>query len=400
MSLEETKMLVDYSKEVAEKVPAAKALAKEDHIQALESLMQLEKNARLNHDAVSLGKILVCFVEICYEQKAWNDLNDQIVALTKRRSLIKLAITKMVQRCCEFVEEMEKDSSLNEKRFALIDCLRTQTDGKIYVEVERARLTLKLAYIKENKGDINGAASTINELQVETYGSMDKKEKVTFILEQLRLTLADKDHDRAQIICKKIATKYFDNNAEEDVQKLKLKYFKLMIQLGLKDKKYLEISKHFIQVYETPIVKEEPKHAEEALVSAAIFSILAEITPEQQTQLNTIKSMKALNELPVIKKLLQDFLTHELMKWNNVSAQYTKELRNSSTVDIFNTSDDGETRWKDFQNRIIEHNIRVIARSYTRIRTQKNGRPPRPRARPDRKTPFGPRCQRRCVGEN
>ena len=29
MSLEETKMLVDYSKEVAEKLPAAKALAKE-----------------------------------------------------------------------------------------------------------------------------------------------------------------------------------------------------------------------------------------------------------------------------------------------------------------------------------------------------------------------------------
>ena len=77
--------------------------------------------------------------------------------------------------------------------------------------------------------------------------------------------------------------------------------------------------------------------AEEALVSAAIFSILAEINPEQQTQLNTIKSMKALNELPIIKKLLQDFLTHELMKWNNVSAQYTKELRNSSSVDIFNT---------------------------------------------------------------
>ena len=107
---------------------------------------------------------------------------------------------------------------------------------------------------------MNGAASTINELQVETYGSMDKKEKVTFILEQLRLTLADKDYDRAQIICKKIATKYFDNNTEEDVQKLKLKYFKLMIQLGLKEKKYLEVSKYFVQVYETPIVKEEPKH--------------------------------------------------------------------------------------------------------------------------------------------
>ena len=76
--------------------------------------------------------------------------------------------------------------------------------------------------------------------------------------------------------------------------------------------------------------------AEEALTSAAIFSILAEISPEQQTQLNTIKGMKALDDLPIHKKLLQDFLTPELMKWSQVSQEYTKELRNSETVDIFN----------------------------------------------------------------
>ena len=45
--------------------------------------MGLEKNCRMNHDAVSLGKILVAVVEICYKKKAWNDLNDQITALTK-----------------------------------------------------------------------------------------------------------------------------------------------------------------------------------------------------------------------------------------------------------------------------------------------------------------------------
>ena len=59
----------------------------------------------------------------------------------------------MVQKCCEFVDEMEKDSSLAHARLALIDCLRLQTNGKIYVEVERARLTLKLAVMKEAKGD-------------------------------------------------------------------------------------------------------------------------------------------------------------------------------------------------------------------------------------------------------
>lgn len=50
---------------------------------------------------------------------------------------------------------------------------------KIYVEVERARLTHKLALIKEKNGDITEAASIMQELQVETYGSMEKQEKVT-----------------------------------------------------------------------------------------------------------------------------------------------------------------------------------------------------------------------------
>lgn len=39
---------------------------------------------------------------------------------------------------------------------------------------------------------------------------MEKKEKVEFILEQMRLCLARKDYIRTQIISKKIATKYFD----------------------------------------------------------------------------------------------------------------------------------------------------------------------------------------------
>jgi len=38
---------------------------------------------------------------------------------------------------------------------------------------------------------------------------MEKKEKVEFILEQMRLCLAKKDFVRTQIISKKINTKYF-----------------------------------------------------------------------------------------------------------------------------------------------------------------------------------------------
>ena len=38
--------------------------------------------------------------------------------------------------------------------------------AQIYVEVERARLTLDLAKIKEEQGDIAGAATILQDLQV------------------------------------------------------------------------------------------------------------------------------------------------------------------------------------------------------------------------------------------
>ena len=58
----------------------------------------------------------------------------------------------MVQKCCEFVESMASDASLHEAYVNLMECLRTNTDGKIYVENERARLTLRLALLKEKNG--------------------------------------------------------------------------------------------------------------------------------------------------------------------------------------------------------------------------------------------------------
>ena len=51
--------------------------------------------------------------------------------------------------------------------------------------------------------------------KVETYGSMEKKEKVEFILEQMRLCIAVKDYIRTQIISKKINTKFFQEEGTE-----------------------------------------------------------------------------------------------------------------------------------------------------------------------------------------
>lgn len=44
---------------------------------------------------------------------------------------------------------------------------------------------------------------------------MDKREKVEFILEQMRLCLAKHDYVRTQIISKKINTKFFQDKENE-----------------------------------------------------------------------------------------------------------------------------------------------------------------------------------------
>ena len=43
---------------------------------------------------------------------------------------------------------------------------------------------------------------------------MERDEKVHFIIEQVRLCLAKKDYIRAQIISKKISTKFFFNESD------------------------------------------------------------------------------------------------------------------------------------------------------------------------------------------
>lgn len=202
------KMEIDYSSACDEKIPECKKLVAAGKIHdALDCLLALEKQTRLGADMISTGRVLVAIVQVCHEANNWSILNEHINLLTKRRSQLKQAVAKMVQECYLYVEQApDKDTMIK-----LIDTLRQVTEGKIYVEVERARLTHKLAKIREEEGNIEEAANIIQELQVETYGSMEKREKVELILEQMRLCLAKKDYIRTQIISKKISTKFFDD---------------------------------------------------------------------------------------------------------------------------------------------------------------------------------------------
>jgi 26S proteasome regulatory subunit N5 len=92
---------------------------------------------------------------------------------------------------------------------------RGRRNAQIYLEVPRARVTRMLSKIKEDKGDEAAASELLQDLQVETFGSMERREKTDFILEQMRLLRLRKDWDRFGITAKKINTKWFSDKESE-----------------------------------------------------------------------------------------------------------------------------------------------------------------------------------------
>jgi 26S proteasome regulatory subunit N5 len=359
------KMEIDYSASCDEKLPVAESLAKAGKLtEALEMLMALEKQCRTGADTHSNGRVLVLAVKLCAEAKEWDLLNEKIVEMTKRRSQLKGAVTKMVQECATFL-----DSTPNkEAMLKLIETLRTVTTGKIYVENERARLTHRLAMIKEKDGELKEAATIMQELAVETYGSMERKEKVELILEQVRLCLATQDYIRTQIISKKISTKFFEDGKNDDLQ---LKFYEYMIELGLHEQNYLEICKNYRAVYDIKVVQEDGEKKLVAMRNAVLFVVLAKYDNEQSDLIHRIKGEKILQDLPKYKQVLDKFTTSELINQDAFCQQFEKELRDGSEgsvpTQVFSKDEAGEARWKDMLTRIVEHNIRIMAKYYTRI---------------------------------
>ncbi|GJP69107.1 hypothetical protein CLOP_g25734 [Closterium sp. NIES-67] len=104
--------------------------------EALDALLGLEKQMRLAADVVGTRTVAVAILKVCHEAAAWKLLNEQIVALSKRRAQLKQVVAAMVQEAMKYVDDAPDDVIREE----LIKTLSGVTAGKIYVEIERARL--------------------------------------------------------------------------------------------------------------------------------------------------------------------------------------------------------------------------------------------------------------------
>lgn len=348
----------DYTKILDEELPNIQSLGINDYKEALTKLLALEKKTRQASDLASSKKVLVEIVDLLAARNDWPLLDEQLQVLSKKHGQMKVSIQTMVQRIMVHLEKLkDRDTKIKS-----IENIRTVTANKIFVEVERARVTRDLTHIKREEGKIDEACDLLCELQVETYGSMDMSEKIDFILEQMDLSILKGDHQQATILSRKILKKTFQNPKYET---LKIEYYKLLVKNAMHSNDYLTIAQYYLEIYNTPSIKKDSVVWSKTLSSAVYFLILAPYGNLQNDLVHKVQLDNNLKKLEPQESLIKLFTTPELMRWPALKSEYSSVL---STIDEEILAFKQTKHWDDLYKRVIEHNLRVISQYYTRIK--------------------------------
>ncbi|EAK88438.1 Rpn5 like 26S proteasomal regulatory subunit 12, PINT domain containing protein [Cryptosporidium parvum Iowa II] len=242
---------------------------------AVEELLVLEKKCRQVSDSNSSCKII--YKIILWLLKYSKNIDEPlsvIQKICKKRSQLKKVISYIIQLFLNLVvdsivalspnfakynssrkhietvtnlEESYRSISYEIKNMLecnkIITILSEITQGKIYLELERARLMLILSNIKQEDNDLKEASKLLEDITVETIGNMDLREKTQYVLEQMRLSLLCKDFVRLQIFAKKINPKIIEKFID-----LKVIYYQYLIILWHYEQSPKEISMCFLNL--------------------------------------------------------------------------------------------------------------------------------------------------------
>ncbi len=232
----------DFMAEVKIAISESLRIGKERGLEeSIQFLLPLEKKCRVNNDNLSLKEVSLQLVRLCREFNDWEKLNSLLALINKRSATNKSTLSAVVIEAISYID----NTPTMEVKIALIIALKDVCAGKLFVEGESARLHFMLANIYEERGDIGAACDTIQDVHVETYGSLSKLEKANYIIEQIRLNLLHKDYIRTAIHSRKMNLKTLEEDGFEDV---KVKFYTLQVEFHTHEKNVWEICQAYHKV--------------------------------------------------------------------------------------------------------------------------------------------------------
>jgi 26S proteasome regulatory subunit N5 len=271
-----------------------------------------------------------------------------------------------------------------EEQIKLLKNVIEITEGRIFVEHEYSIAVRRLTEIFLGRDDIEEAAKLIQDIQIETFGSLERSYKVDYILFQIRILLKKGDYIRTLIVSNKINRKHLN---DDGLEKLKVEFYELMIRYYIHEEKFIEVSKcykilyDFLKEIETKANlmndSDSGKNCRDILNSQnrkLIFinyvMFLAICPPELETknmfnELNLFYK-KDLEENPemlsVVKKRLSDDLVFIDNNFLNQFSSYPIFVKH----DIDNPN--AEKHFVLFRKYWIQHNIVIYGKYFSQIR--------------------------------
>lgn len=359
------KVKKDFTTEVETILPESTSLVASKGVEeAVNLLLTMEKKCRTNNDTKNLKIVCLHMMKICKDKSDWAKLNAVILLIHKRNTQSKATISGVVAEALTYLG----DTPNVEVKIDLIKTLKEICEGKIYVEGESAHLHFMLSKIYEGQGNIDDACDIIQDVHVETYGALSKKEKAEYILEQIRLNLLKKDYIRALIASRKMNLKTIE---EDGFTEVKIKFYTMMVEYHVQDKNVWELS----QAYSKLASSSETEAQKTALESAIIFLLMSKFDNEQSDMMHRIKlqlttTYKDTSLDPLYNAALVFFTTAEIIP--SPFAGQDKIESHPSLVKFIPTGIDIKDFFvKELRDRVVQHNLRVVAKYYKRIRTSR-----------------------------
>lgn len=212
---------------------------------------------------------------------------------------------------------------------------------------------------------------------------------------QVRLCLDRGDFVRAHILSKKVSPRAFaslDKKEEEakkgesageigiegtaieepeegtpSLEELKLVYYSSLARFHLHEAEYLEVARCHKAMLDTPAVKDDGSQWPEMLKKVCWYLVLAPVDSHQASLASMVAADRRLEStLPAYRHLLQQFSGHEILWWRQVEKEYAAEI--AAQNDVFGGKA-GAKAAADLRLRVVEHNVSVAAKYYTRITT-------------------------------
>lgn len=235
-------------------------------------ILVLEKKARLGGDTLSTSRLAVEILKMFRVQGQIKEMLEKLEYLVKRRGQMKQVQSAMITECAKCLVDIDVSNASEDEKKSRRNELLTQlvhlTEGKIHVELEHARFAVQLSKIVESEGRRKEAVDMLGELHVETITNMPRVEKLSIILDELRLTLELDDLEKAPLVSRKFTYRAL---GKKDSTELKERYFFLMADYYSRKRQYLMMARCAHEVYLTAIGADVNKPiAEAAKITSAL----------------------------------------------------------------------------------------------------------------------------------